>query len=110
MTKEVVKYTISYTIHFNENLQLEPVMVWEKAFIEIEKALKTEQFVNIWGMIHNKFNILYIKPYQIDEDCFSLLRVLDKETREKVKKEIKFYKNKLSKWVVENMIEKYKNQ
>lgn len=106
--KEIVKYTTSYTVYFNKELELEPIQLWEQAFKQIEKALKTEQFVNIWGMIHNKFNILYIKPVKMDEDIFSLLRWLSERHRKEVQKEIKLYKWEVTKRKVEMMIDKHK--
>lgn len=105
---EIVKYTTSYTIHFNKELELEPVQLGEQAFKKIEQALKTEQFVDIWWTIHNKFNILYIKPIQIEEEILHLLNQQPERIREEVKKEIKLYKNKITPWVVQNMIDKYK--
>lgn len=105
---ELVKYTVSYTVHFHKDLELETVQLWEQDFKKIELALKTEQFVDIWGTIHNKFNILYIKPIKMDEEVFSLLKNEPEKIRDAVKKEIKLYKNKLTPWVVRNMIEKYK--
>jgi len=104
MTKEIIKYSVHYVVHFKDEMNFEPVQIWEEAFKVLEEKLKTSEFVKIWGMLHNKYNISYIKPFELQEDVIHLLQWESEPVRNFVKKEMKFYKNKITPWVVKNMI------
>lgn len=107
MTKEIIKYTTHYVVHFKEELKFEPVQISEEAFRTLENLLKQSEFVKIGWVLHNKYNISYIKPYELEDSIINLLKNESESVRENVKKEMKLYKNKLTPWVVQNMIDKY---
>lgn len=110
MTKEIVKYTVHYVVHFKEEWKFEPVQIWADSFKQLEQSLKTSEFVKVWWVLHNKYNISHIKPFKLQEDIVWLLQNEDMKVKNFVQNEIKLYKNKLTPWVVKNMIQKAKEE
>ena len=88
MTNKIVKYKTNYVINFKKELNFDPVIISEDAFDLIEQALKESEFIKIWWVLHNKYNISHIKPYQIDEDITLLLKKESQEVKDEFKKRL----------------------
>lgn len=108
MSKEIVKYTVHYTVQFKKDLWFEPVQIWEDAFKSIGQSLKTTEFVKIGWVLHSKYNILYIKPFEISDEMMWLLKNEDKRIVSKVKGYMKNDTETLTSGRLKVMIEKAK--
>lgn len=63
---KIVKYVKHYVVHFKNEEKFKPVEISEEWWKVLMQKLLTDDFVMINWEFHNKYNINYIKPYDID--------------------------------------------
>lgn len=105
---EIIKYNKHYVVHFKKDLELSPIQVSEAWWKQLMINLNKQDFVMVNWEYHNKYNIILIKPFEIQDWVFQLLEKENKVIQKKVREFMKLYKKELTIWVMENMIEKAK--
>lgn len=106
---EIIKYNKHYVVHFKKDLELTPIQISEMWWKQLMKDLNANDFVVINWEYHNKYNIILIKPFEIQDWVFRLLEKENKDTQKKVRDFMKLYKKELTMWIMENMIAKAKD-
>jgi len=105
---EIIKYTKHYVVHFKKELELDPIQVSENWWKQLILDLNKKDFVMVNWEYHNKYNIILVKPFDVQDWIPERLQAENKLVQKKVKEFMNLYKKEMTLWVLGNMIIKAK--
>ena len=103
---EIIKYKKMYKIIFKDD---EPKIVSEEVCNLVKQQWINNKPVQIDDEMYSPFEIKKIVENKMDDQILVILSKESDSIQSEVKNKIKNYKNKITLWVVENMIHKVKN-
>lgn len=106
MSKEIIKWKQLYKVIFKDNEN--PKLITPQQYELIKKDLFLNKWVEIDNELFNPFQILKITKYKTQDGIVSRLNKENEEIQKKVRWFMRNYKNELTIWVLENMINKAK--
>lgn len=103
---EIIKYKKMYKVIFKDD---DPKIVSEEVYASILTQWMASKPVQIDWETYSPFEIRKIVENKMDDQILILLSKESDSIQTEVKNKIKNYKNKITLWVVKNMIDKVKN-
>lgn len=105
---EIVKWKQLYKVVFKEEWEVK--LISPEQFDSIKKKLFKNEWIEVDNELYNPFEIKKIVKYQTQDWIVAIINKEPVEVQKRVKEFMKLYKKELTIWVVNNMVEKAKEE